>query len=105
MDSMNKKAVWPFIIIALTFGIWVWLIAGGIVSGIVTSSTLDVGFDILMPILSLFLGLGLYLSLPLLVFVLVIRRRLSPMERLLGIAPAAITFLFYTFGLIREYFF
>ena len=82
-----------------TFGIRVWLIAGGIENGIVISST--VGLDILMPILYLFVGIGLYLALPLLAFVLVIRRRLSSIERMLGIAPAAITFLFYIFALIR----
>ena len=103
MDSMNKKAVWPLIIITLTFGIWVWLIVGGIVVGIVTLTTPDPGIDIVLPILSLFLGLGLYLSLPLLVFAWVIFRRLSWIGRILGIAPAAITLLFYTFALIREY--
>ena len=103
MDSLNKIN-WPLIIILPTFGLWVYWVIGGIVRGPMFLDTVDLDLVWMLPLSSLLVALGVLLALPLLVFVLVIRRRLSPIERMLGIAPAAITLLFYTTFAVISFF-
>ena len=103
MDSLNKIN-WPLFIILPTFGLWVYWVIGGIVRGPMVLDTIGVDLVWMLPLSSLLVTLGVLLALPLLVFVLVIRRRLSPIERMSGIAPAAITFLFYTTSALISFF-
>ena len=81
---MNKIADWPLLIIASTFGLWIWWVVGGIVGGMMALNSLDGDLSGLILISFIVVGIGNYLALPLLVFVLVIFRRLSSVERIFG---------------------